>query len=196
MDKLRLVKKTVAVIDTITYTNRKDDTYYLGAVKTKTGKTRYVFARKPNGEPVPEVPEGYEIAENVHGQVSLRKITPSAIFDLELRQVRSALKEHAHLADCRAEVKGKRVIIYEAHNVGLGLEPMHGKFLGRYACYNAVMRFNLVNTKERTFVVERMCYRGSMEGWLDIHDRGSIGKLARKYLKHVGKESFYSMPWG
>jgi len=36
----------------VTYTNRKGHTYYLCQGVTKTGKSRYYFAREPRGEPV------------------------------------------------------------------------------------------------------------------------------------------------
>jgi hypothetical protein len=68
----------------VTYTNRKGTTYSLCRGVTKTGKTRYFFAREPVNEPVEKVPEGYEISESVNGVVSLAK-------------VRSALAEHRPL---------------------------------------------------------------------------------------------------
>lgn len=202
MRKLSVAKTAVA--DTVTYENRKGDTYYLSAVKTRKGKTRLVFSRQPKGESVPEVPQGHEIAESVHGQVSLRKIAPSAISDLEVREVQSVIREYQHIEDCRIEVKGKSIVVYEPnkpnlgpiHDLGFSLGPVQLKNLERHTRYKAVMRFNLVDADDRAFVTERMCYRGSMEGWLDLHDMGSIGKLARKYIKHIGKESFYELPWG
>ena len=52
----------------ITHTNRKGVTFYLGRGVTKTGKPRYFFAREPDkGEPVEAIPEGYEIVESVNG---------------------------------------------------------------------------------------------------------------------------------
>lgn len=175
---------------TVTYTNRKGDTYYLGASPTKGGKRRFVFARQPSGEPVAELPSGYEIRENVHGQVSLGKITASAISDLELRQVMAALNAHPHLARCRVEVKGKSVIVYEAHNgvteamgdwekCGLGVPtPGAMKSVERWTRYIPVLRFNIIDAEARTFAAERMCFRGSMEGWLSLHAIDRLGDLA------------------
>ena len=192
-------------METVTYRNRRGDTYYLSAVETKNGKTRFTFSRQPKGKPVAEVPEGHEIWENVHGQVSLRKIRPSQISDLELREVQSVIKEHPHLGHCKVEVKGKSVIIYAAHKPNLEALNTLGVGIGSAAfkkleesvtTYDAVMRFNLVDASDRSFVAERMCYRGSADGWLDLVDEGSIGKLARKYMKHIGKDSFFELPWG
>jgi hypothetical protein len=54
-------------MNTVEYKNRKGDTYYLQAGKTRTGKPRYWFGRKLTGEPVPSVPAGYEIYEHPEG---------------------------------------------------------------------------------------------------------------------------------
>lgn len=50
-----------------TYTNRKGVTYYLRAHETKTGKTRYTFAKTPGANAADELPDGYEVRENVNG---------------------------------------------------------------------------------------------------------------------------------
>ncbi len=47
----------------VTYTNRKGVTFYLCQGMTKSGKTRYFFAREPKGEPVEQIPGGYVIRE-------------------------------------------------------------------------------------------------------------------------------------
>jgi hypothetical protein len=63
----------------ITYTNRKGKTYHLCRGTTKTGKPCYYFAREPKGEPVEQIPDGYEIRESVNGVVSLAKTRPQQI---------------------------------------------------------------------------------------------------------------------
>jgi len=49
----------------VTYTNRKGQTFVLCKQETKTGKPRYVFARQPVGEIVEQIPDGYQIRESV-----------------------------------------------------------------------------------------------------------------------------------
>ena len=56
----------------IEYINRKGDTYYLHERKTKTGKPKYHFSMKKDGELVESIPHGYEIYENPNAQVFLR----------------------------------------------------------------------------------------------------------------------------
>ena len=77
----------------LAYTSRHGVVYYLGATKTKTGKTRYVMARQPVGEPLPAVPEGHEIVESINGVVSVRKCVPPLITAEERQAVLTALSK-------------------------------------------------------------------------------------------------------
>ena len=45
----------------VTYNNTRGKTYYLHEGRTKTGKPKYHFSLKNNGELVDELPDGYEI---------------------------------------------------------------------------------------------------------------------------------------
>ena len=45
----------------VTPVNRKRDTYYLHAGKTKTGKSRYWFSTKVDDDLVESMPAGYEV---------------------------------------------------------------------------------------------------------------------------------------
>ncbi len=68
----------------ITYTNRKGKTYYLCKTTTKTGKSRYYCAREQKGEPLDEIPEGFEIGESVNGLVFVKKVRPLQILPKEV----------------------------------------------------------------------------------------------------------------
>jgi hypothetical protein len=63
----------------IEHINRKGKTYYLHEGKTKTGKPKYFFSMKSEGNLVNKMPEGYEIYENPNAQVFLRKIQPQIV---------------------------------------------------------------------------------------------------------------------
>ena len=54
---------------TITYTNRSLQTYYLHQGTTKTGKPKYFFSKKSEGNLVEQIPDGFEIYENPNAQV-------------------------------------------------------------------------------------------------------------------------------
>jgi len=96
------------------YANRKGVTYFLHAGKTKTGKTRYAMKRSSDGA-LKELPDGYEVVENVNAKVSVRKVKPRQIEHLEEKLVRTALRSHG-LSDYRIEIKGRQITIHE---------PMH-----------------------------------------------------------------------
>ena len=64
------VKKQTAM--PITHVNVKGKTYYLHQGTTKTGKPKYHFAMKREGNLADSIPEGFEIYENPNTQVFLQ----------------------------------------------------------------------------------------------------------------------------
>ena len=183
-----------------TYTNRKGQTYHLCAVPGKSGKTRLVFAREPRGQPVSEMPDGYEVAESVNGQVSVRKAVPPRIAEAEVDRVRETLDRHQRLAAYRVDAVKDAVVVYEPQGAvdpqrfrSLGVDPEVIASLERSCRYSPVFRFVLIEPASRRFAAERMCYRGRMEGWLSLHTAGPIGTLADGCLKHLGKDSFFEL---
>jgi hypothetical protein len=69
---------------TISYTNRRGQTYYLHMGRTKTGKPRFYFSQNQYGDLADAVPAGYEIYEHPEGQVHLRRELPKLITDEEI----------------------------------------------------------------------------------------------------------------
>jgi hypothetical protein len=62
----------------------------------------------------------------------------------------------------------------------------------RHAHYTPVLRFTLPDQMQRLFSVERMCYLGSIDGWLELHGQtGPVAKLARALIPTLGTEQFY-----
>src|SRR5207248_3248071 len=65
----------------------------------------------------------------------------------------------------------------------------------RHAHYTPVLRFTLLDHKQRRFGSERMCYLGSIDGWLELHRQtGPVAELARALIPTLGTEQFYE-PW-
>lgn len=93
------------------YTNRKGVTYHVHARPTKKGGVAYVLKRSPQGA-LPEVPEGYEVVENVNGRASVRRARPRLITHEEEAQAATRLEAHG-LKDYRVEVKGRYLTIFE-----------------------------------------------------------------------------------
>ena len=192
----------------VSYNNRKGVTYYLCRTITKTGKPRYVFAREPKGEPLEEIPEGWRISESVTGIVSLVKDHPGKILPEETAAVEAAVDRHPKSRDYRVAVKRDWIEVYErvgpdAEEVvaglsGFGFESIRQieqvrDFLDRGAQFSPVLRFILVDAAQRIFRVERMCYRSSVDGWLDVHQRGPVERLAREWVPRLGTDAFFGV---
>lgn len=154
------------------HTNRKGVTYHLHR-RERSGKTRYVFTGEPGEGAIEAVPTGYAVRESIHGQVSLAKATKRLITTAEETTVRNFLP-----ALCRLEVKGREVIVFE---------PTTGN-----ARYESVMRFRLLNPDGRTFEVTRRRYSGE-GGWTYPLESGTLATLAREFLPHIGKQSFFDL---
>lgn len=89
----------------IQYINRKEQMYYLHQGTTKTGKPKYFFSMKAEGNILEAIPEGYEIYENPNAQVFLRKIQPKVITDEEKIIVESGMKKFSRLQDYQIDIK-------------------------------------------------------------------------------------------
>ena len=89
----------------VTYVNRYRDTYYLHAGKTKTGKPRYWFSTKAEGDLVDAIPEGYEVYENPDAQVYFRKIVPQLVTPAEIAVVKYGLERYAPDQHCLVDVR-------------------------------------------------------------------------------------------
>ena len=174
------------------HTNRKGVTYHLHR-RERNGKTRYVFARKPGEGAIEAIPDGYEVRESVNGQVSLAKATERLIRAAEEATVRESLP-----ASCRLEIKGCRIVVFEPAN-GAGapaadpwLQRALAAHIAKNARYEPVMKFELINKKERTFEVTRWRYSGE-GGWMYPLETGALATLAQKFLPHIGKQSFFDL---
>jgi hypothetical protein len=183
------------------YTNRKGKTYYLHEGQTKSGSRKLCFSQKVQGNLVEEIPDGYEIHENPNAQVSLRKIQPKIITDSEKALVEKHVQELARNTRYLVDVKGKVITIFESvQDVDL-LEELFENISGsrnvdttailqRMTSFMPVMRFILEQETEREFRVERYSFLGSIDDWIDLGDSDQLEPLVKKYVKHLGKESF------
>ncbi len=198
---------------TVNYTSRKGLTYTLYKGQTKSGKPRYYFSRtgQGQGEPVTEIPPGFTISESVNGIVSLVKERPSSIQPEEVTAVEAALKEHPDARGYRITVKHNMIEVYEQigphydtlvnelHIPGLSSKPGLAEQLQsleeRHAQYAPVLRFTLLDPTQRLFGVKRMCYRGSVDGWLELIQTGSrpVAELARELIPTLGTDQFFEL---
>jgi hypothetical protein len=193
----------------ITYTNRKGFTYLLCKGETKKGKPRYYFSQEQKGEPVEEIPSGYQISESVNGIVSLVKIRPQLIQPEEAASVEAALKRHPKTKNYRVAVKNNQIVIYERVGPnadefadlfgGAGLfisrrdKERAEEFLDRKAQFTPVIRFILDDQETREYHAERWCYRGSIDDWIYAGYSGNIDQLAKKLTPKLGTDAFFEL---
>jgi hypothetical protein len=195
----------------ITYTNRKGLSYTLYRGQTKSGKPRYYFGRagQGQGELVTELPPGYSISESVNGVVSLVKDHPSLIQPEEVAAMEAAVQQHPEARHYRVVVKHDRIEIYEKvgpdyesligdmHMVGLSRPGLAGRLQAlekRHASYTPVLRFILLDRMQRRFGAQRMCYRASIDGWLElVGHTGSVATLASELIPTLGTDQFFEL---
>ena len=100
----------------VEYKNRKNKAHYLHMGKTKTGKPKYYFSMKKDGELADAIPEGYEIYEHpANAQVFLRKKLPQLITDFEKHIVERELKNACSSRWYLVDIKRKELTIYESN---------------------------------------------------------------------------------
>ena len=194
----------------ITHTNRKGQSYTLYKGQTKTGKPRYYFARADThqDELVVELPAGFSISESINGVVSLAKDRPALILPEEEAVVENAIKRLPDARTYRAVVKHNQIEIYERagadyetliHTIMPSgwVDPVRAKQvqseMEQRAQYMPIMRFTLLDSSQRLFGAERMCYRSSVNGWLKLFKTGSVATLAHVLIPTLGTEEFFEL---
>ena len=189
----------------ITYTNAKGKTYYLHQGTTKTGKPKYYFSMESNGALAESMPEGFEIYENPNAQVFLRRITPQIITDEERQVVEDGMRKYAEVQDYKIDVRGNAIAVYTADQ---DIETLAGSFKDIYPDpttnpqlltllrneihYSPMLQFLLEDEQHRLFTVQRYCFVGSIDDWIDI-GHGPLTRLVKQYVKHLGQESYFDL---
>jgi hypothetical protein len=196
-----------------THTNRKGVTYVLGRTSTPTGRTRYVFAREPQGEPVEALPAGYTIRESVNGVVSLARERPARFSAAEVAAVEAAVRRHRRASEYRVAALPDAILVYERLGpgaeellrdlgmAGLGRDRLGGReaaasireILERHAQYAPVLRFRLVDADRRIFGAARRRYLAGRDEWLVLGQTGPIAELARQVVPRLGTEAFLDL---
>ncbi|WP_322746140.1 hypothetical protein [Nostoc sp. LEGE 06077] len=188
----------------IQYINRKEQMYYLHQGTTKTGKPKYFFSMKAEGNILEAIPDGYEIYENPNAQVFLRKIQPKIITDEEKRIVESGMKKLSRLQDYQIDVKQEIITIYTPNqNVNLLSEMLSFSsgdklkeaetILKRSISYSPMLQFVLIDEPKRIFITQRYCFLGRIDDWIQVGEPSNLNNLVKNYVKHLGQESFFEL---
>jgi hypothetical protein len=193
--------------------NRMGDVYYLHAGTTKTGKPRYWMSKKPEGNPLDAVPEGFEIYEEPEqARVVIRRLVPSSITPSEREQVAEGIRRQAGLNHFIVDVDGDSLVVsipsMGENEADRFLEKLGGPFAGitsagfrqrkdwyiQRSTYSKMLRFTLAEGEGRLFRVERWCFRGAIDNWISLFGRPApLEEQVRKYAVHLGKESFFEL---
>jgi hypothetical protein len=191
--------------------NRRGDVYLLQAGETRTGRPRYYFGRRLTGEPVEEVPTGYEVFESPErGQVYLRKERLTCIEPTERELVAEEIRCLSNVVHFVVDVEEDSLVVYlptrSVNEVNDMVRFLAGpdalqvprfreardQFL-RESQYERALRFELLDSEQRTFHVERWCFPGSNGGWLHLAGPASLFDLVDRYVDYLGEESFYEL---
>ena len=182
--------------------------YYLCQGMTRGGKPRYYLAREPQGDPLDQIPEGYEIGESVNGQVFLAKKRPAEIQAEEKAIVEAAIARHPQSRSYRVQVKGKQIVIYEHTGPKVeDLSPLFRRlggvsqrqvdsvreFLDETARFSPVLRITLKDKDARVFFAERRSYLSSMADWIRIGPEGSLRQLAQRLIPMLGTDALFEV---
>jgi hypothetical protein len=189
----------------ITHTNTKGKTYYLHQGMTKTGKSKYYFSMESEGHLAESIPVGFEIYENPNAQVFLRRIPPKIITDEERQVVEDGMRKYAEVQDYKVAVKGHAILVYTADQ---DIETLADVFKEMYPGpaahtqlrallrqgihYSPMLQFLLEDAQRRLFTAQGYCFRGSIDDWIDI-GHGPLPTLVKRYVKHLGNESYFEL---
>ncbi|MST99520.1 23S rRNA (cytosine(1962)-C(5))-methyltransferase RlmI [Victivallaceae bacterium BBE-744-WT-12] len=169
-----------------------------GLAAVRGGGTQTICSKKCTPDALVAIPKGMEIVESPNGKVSCRKKQQSAILRQERDLLEKWIPKLSKQAFVKIEVKPKELIVhgtetarYKSLPIGIPLEGAL-KLLEKFVVYEPFFKFELDDSDARLFSVSRMCYMTIDGEWMYL-ESGSLEALAKKYLPHVGKESFFEL---
>jgi len=139
-------------------------------------------------------------------QVFLRRIPPKIITDAEHQVVEEGMRTYATVKDYKIDIKGNAILIYTAvqeidtladlfkdlyPDPTANVELMAN--LRKAVHYSPMMVFQLVDATRRTFQTQRYCFLGSVDDWIEIGKPGKLPALVKKYVKHLGQDSYVEL---
>lgn len=193
------------------YENRRGDIYRLQAKRTKRGKPRYYFGRKLTGQPVDELPSGYEVFESPErGQVFLRRRQPTEIEADERQVVIDAIECFSSVKHFIVNCEEDSLVVYLPTRSSNEVSDLVCVLAGpdalqvprirqardrlvQESTYEKAMRFQLIQEEPRLFHVERWCALESIDGWIHLHGPDRLQSLADFYVEYLGQDSFHEL---
>ena len=194
--------------DVFTYKNYRGDIYYLHQCATKTGKPRYYFAKTIREGTLNAIPDGFEVSESPNCIVSVVRIRSDGpkVEETDISIVKAVISSNQHLKYCAVHVLHGEIIIYEPQS-GLApggsdqreLEAYLGRSLQSFmedrlakARRSPVLKFQRVESKDnQTWCALRWVFKGENR-WIHLGS-GTLEPLARRFIPHIGRNSFYEL---
>jgi hypothetical protein len=201
------------MINETTYQNRRGDTYFAHVKQTKTGALTYYAAKTRDAAKAAVLPPEFEFYESPTTAVSIRRRLVSDVTDVEHEAVGLAVDALCTVAldTVKLDRTKSSVVVwladepFTAQDEAYGMVPNKAAFPLMFASarlrrmqFMAVMRFTPVSPREtkaqatRQFFAERYCWRGSVDAWIPIGS-GSLNELLKKFIPHLGKDSFFEL---
>lgn len=203
------------------YISACGDMYYLHAVRPDDGRTVYVMRKSPEGA-ILALPEGYEVRENVCGQVSVRRRRPRLFAEAEEHLLSTHLKRLRPFA-YRLDIEGRTATIYaSAMDRKCFTESLDAEFAdgfadaltktlaGRYSSELVAMfrarrqekgarrpRFYpllrfVIQDKNQRLFAVERVCFTGDSAWLRL-DVLPLSAAMMKYLPHLGRDSFFDL---
>ncbi|MFD2784557.1 hypothetical protein [Hymenobacter rubripertinctus] len=176
----------------LSYTNRRQETYYIRAARTAKGGTRYYvikdFTRYPATEILDALPPGFEWYEYPYdGKTTLRKIVPTRVPPAMLETVRELTTRYSPREVLGFDVEPDAVTVYEYPYGPAEMEMLLPEIL-KFAYLMPVLRFVLL-PGGGGYQVQRICQYPGLEGWITLETSPDLEALVTKFAPHIGQDS-------
>ena len=203
------------------YTNKYGRTYYLHLLRRNEGPAIYVMRTRADGA-VAAIPEGYEVRENIHGDVAVRRRRLRQFTELEEHLLHSALERFRPFAYAM-DIEGAAATVYaSAEDRKCFLESLDAEFADGFADaltkalakrYSPELiemfrsRRKEQNAKRpryypllRFVIADRRQRRFAVErvcfsgesSWIRLEVL-PLSAAVMKYLPHLGRDSFFDL---
>jgi hypothetical protein len=189
---------------TLAFKSSQGKAYFIKAKLTKKGNRSYFLTTKKDDACLNEMPQGYEVFEKYDsGMMFIRKSKKSNFEPEALAIIERELTQNDSISDYKLDVNGNEVTVYILASGRPGgtaqnrfAEPDRDSFFnqGFRGRYEAAMRIKLhLSKSEREVEFMRYCYRGSVDDWITVGGGNDFKALAKEFLYHLGKDSYYDL---
>jgi len=208
-------------MEPFSYTNRDGKTYYCHTIRGADGRVGHVMRLRAEGA-VMKLPEGFEVRENVHGQVAVRRIRARRLSRLEEQLLRTAMKNLRPFAYV-LDIDGRAATVYaSAEDRKCFLESLDAEFADGFAealtralakrySPELVAMFRARRKEQnarrpryypllRFVLVAKRTRRFAVErvcfsgesSWIRLEEL-PLAEAVTKYLPHLGRDSFFEL---